>query len=368
MGPLATHSTSNMKKVLLALLALALATGVVGYALRRTITMTVVRRVVARNLQSSLLDEVADGLHVGLCGAGSPLPDPRRSGPCVAVIAGRRLFVIDTGSGASRNLSRMRLPQGEIEGILLTHFHSDHIDGLGEVLLQRWANGTHTAPTPVHGPEGVQRVVAGFNAAYAQDAGYRVAHHGEAILPPAGAGAVARPFRTPGAGEGVTVVENDGLSITAFAVDHAPVVPAVGYRVDYKGRSVLISGDTDKSANLATFATGVDLLVHEALAPQLVALLTEGAQNAGKANVAKITADILTYHASPREVAEVARDVQAQALLFYHIVPPLIVPTMKEIFLEGVAETYTGPVTIGTDGTFMSLPAGTDAIEQAGLL
>jgi ribonuclease Z len=357
-----------MKKILLALLALVLVTGAAAYAFRRAITMTVVRRVVARNLQSSLLDDVPDGLHVGLCGAGSPLPDPRRSGPCVAVIAGRRLFVIDTGSGASRNLSRMRLPQGEIEGILLTHFHSDHVDGLGEVLLQRWANGTHSAPTPVHGPEGVQQVVAGFNAAYVQDAGYRVAHHGEAIMPPSGAGAVARPFRAPGAGEGVTVVENDGLTITAFAVDHAPVTPAVGYRLDYKGRSVVISGDTDKSANLATFAAGVDLLVHEALAPQLVALLTEGAQRAGKTNVARITADILTYHASPTEVAEVARDAKARALLFYHIVPPLILPTMTEVFLEGVAETYDGPVTVGADGTFMSLPAGTDAVEHRGLL
>jgi ribonuclease Z len=311
---------------------------------------------------------VPDGLHVGLCGAGSPLPDPGRSGPCVAVIAGRRLFVIDTGSGSSRNLSRMRLPQGHIEGILLTHFHSDHIDGLGEVLLQRWVNGAHTEPTPVHGPEGVQRVVAGFNGAYTQDAGYRVAHHGAETVPPTGAGAVARPFPTPAAGESVKIVEDGGLSITAFVVDHAPVSPAVGYRIDYEGRSVLVSGDTDKSANLATFAAGVDLLVHVALAPQLVALLTEGAQDAGKANLTKITADILTYHATPEEAAEIARDADARALLFYHMVPPLLLLPMREIFLEGVAETYDGPVVIGTDGTFVSLPVGSDTIEWTNLL
>jgi ribonuclease Z len=357
-----------MRKVVYASLVLLVVVGAVAYLFRRPITMALVQRVVARNLQSSLLDEVPDGLHVGLCGAGAPLPDPRRSGPCVAVIAGRRIFLIDTGAGASRTLSQMRVPQGQIEGILLTHFHSDHIDGLGEVLLQRWANGTHTTPTPVHGPAGVERVVAGFNEAYAQDAGYRVAHHGADVMPPAGAGAVARPFRTPAAGEGVKVVDETGLAITAFLVDHTPASPAVGYRVDYQGRSALISGDTDKSANLATFAAGVDLLVHEALAPQLVALLTEGAQAAGRANLVKITADILTYHATPTEAAEVARAARARALLLYHIVPPLVLPTMTEIFLEGVAETYDGPVTVGTDGTFVSLPVGSDAIEWTGLL
>jgi len=189
-----------MKRILLGLLVVVVVLSGGAYLLRRPLTMSVVRRVVARNLQTSLLDELPDGLHVGLCGAGAPLPDPRRSGPCVAVIAGRRFFVIDTGSGSSRNLSRMRLPQGAIEAILLTHFHSDHIDGLGEVLLQRWANGTHTSPTPVHGPAGVERVVAGFDEAYAQDAGYRVAHHGPETMPPGGAGAVARPFHTPAAG------------------------------------------------------------------------------------------------------------------------------------------------------------------------
>jgi ribonuclease Z len=359
---------NGVKKIVLSLLALLVVVGAVAYLFRRPITMAVVRRVVTRNMQSSLLDELPDGLHVGLCGAGSPLPDPERSGPCVAVVAGRRLFVIDSGSGSSRNLSRMRLPQGEIEGILLTHFHSDHIDGLGEMLLQRWVNGTHDSPTPVHGPEGVERVVAGFNQAYAQDAAYRVAHHGEKVVPPTGTGAVARPFQKPAAGEGVKIVDEADLTITAFAVDHAPVSPAVGYRVDYKDRSVLVSGDTSKSANLAQFAAGVDLLVHEGLAPQLVAVLNEGARRAGKENLSKITADILTYHASPKEAAEIARDAHARELLFYHIVPPLILPTMKEIFLEGVAETYDGPVTVGKDGTFMSLPAGSDVIEEKDLL
>ena len=105
------------------------------------IALFMMERTLSRNMASSLVDELPDGLHVALCGAGSPLPDEERSGPCVAIVAGKKLYVVDSGSGASRNLSRMRLPPARVEEIFLTHFHSDHIDGLGELMLQRWAGG-----------------------------------------------------------------------------------------------------------------------------------------------------------------------------------------------------------------------------------
>ena len=127
------------------------------------------------------MSELSDGLHVVLCGAGSPLPDPKRSGPCVAVIAGQQVFVVDAGAGASPRLSDLRFPQGRIDAILLTHFHSDYIDGLGELLMQRWVNRGARTPVPIHGPTGVEEVVDGVNRVYRLDSVYRVAHHGEAI-------------------------------------------------------------------------------------------------------------------------------------------------------------------------------------------
>jgi ribonuclease Z len=357
-----------MKRFGLGLLALVVVLAVLGYALRGAITLRLMDRVVARNMASSLLDELPDGLHVALCGAGSPLPDPKRSGPCTAVVAGERIFIVDSGAGSSRVLSRMRLPQGRIEGVLLTHFHSDHIDGLGELLMQRWANGGSEAPVPIHGPTGVEMVVNGFAEAYRQDELYRVAHHGADILPPRGAGGVARPFPTPAPGEARIVLDDDGLKITAFVVDHTPVKPAVGYRFDYGGRSLLISGDTKKDANLQRFAEGVDLLVHEALAPQLVAVLNRGAERASRPRLAKITADILDYHTSPVEAAEIARDAGVGHLLYNHIVPPLPLRPMEELFLEGVADVWSGPTTLGQDGTLVHLPTGSDAIEVEELL
>ncbi len=357
-----------MRRFLLGLVLVLAVVLIVAYAFQGPITLRLMDRVVAQRLNANLIDELPDGLHVALCGAGSPLPDPDRSGPCTAVIAGDDLYIVDSGSGSSRVLSQMQIPQGAIDAILLTHFHSDHIDGLGDTILQAWVNGSRTEPMPLIGPEGVQEIAKGLKDTYRQDQLYRTAHHGEEIVPPSGFGAVAQPFTQPEAGEGVVILDDDDLTITAFRVDHEPVDPAVGYRFDYKGRSVVLSGDTKKSANLEEFAQGTDLLVHEALAPQLVGVMTEGAQKAGRPNLVKVTTDILDYHASPVEAAESAQTAGADHLLFYHIVPPLLLAPMEGIFVKGVSDAYDGPFTVGRDGTLVSLPAGSDEITVEELL
>ncbi|MGH7804171.1 MAG: MBL fold metallo-hydrolase, partial [Candidatus Binatia bacterium] len=171
----------------------------------------------------------------------------------------------------------------------------------------------------------------------------------------------------PKDGEAVTVLDEDGLRVTAFLVDHGPVRPSVGFRFDSGGRSVVVSGDTAKSANLTQFAKGVDLLVHEGLAPHLVALMTDAAKRAGRANVAKITQDILDYHASPVEAGEVARDAGVRMLAFTHVIPPLPNAALEEVFLKGVADVWKGPLVVGRDGMTFTLPAGSETIERGSL-
>ena len=342
--------------------ALLVAIAAAAVALRGPIALRVVRRIAERTLAADPIAALPDGLHVVLCGAGSPLPDPERSGACTAVIAGRSFFVVDAGSGA-RNLTPMGLAPGPIEALFLTHFHSDHIDLLGQLAMLRWTNAAHATPLPVFGPAGVEEVVAGFDGAYRQDSAYRAAHHGPAAAPPGGAGMTARPFPLPEPGAGLVVFEGDGVRVTAFRVDHEPVSPAVGYRFDYGGRSVVISGDTRKSAEVERMARGVDLLVHEALSPALVELLRQAAQAVGRANIAKILSDIPGYHTTPVEAAEVAEAAGAKHLLYTHVVPALPLPGLDVEFLRGVSGAYSGGVTLGRDGTQVSLPSGTDEIE-----
>jgi ribonuclease Z len=291
------------------------------------------------------------------------MPDPSRSGPCVAVVAGKRLFVVDAGTGGVRNFNLIGLAANDIEAQFLTHFHSDHIDGLGELALQRWIGSDNAAPLPVYGPEGVEHVVTGFDLAYRDDQGYRTAHHGTTVANPVSAGMRARPFETPEYGKEVVVLDDGGVKVTAFKVPHDPAKPAVGYRFDYGGRAVVISGDTAKSPEIARMAQGADLLVHEALSRELVGAMNEAAQETGNASIAKITADILDYHASPVEAAETAQEAGVGHLLYYHIVPPLPVPGLDVVFLDGVSEAFDGGVTLGVDGSSVFLPAGSDAIE-----
>lgn len=348
-----------MKKLLVVLAVIA----VLVYSQRITIAQKIVARGAEMAMATNVIDEMEDGLHVILCGAGGPLPDPKRSGACVLVIAGKSVYVVDAGTNGLRNINRMRLPTGEIEGVLLTHFHSDHIDGLGEMATIRWVSGNNTQPMPVYGPPGVGRVVAGFNSAYLFDSVYRNDHHGDAVAPPSGFGMTANEFALPAEGELHTVLTDGDLTISALAVGHAPVKPAVGYLFTYKGRTALVSGDTVKSANIQKFSAEIDLLVHEALSPQLVGILNAAAEKMGNKGMAKITHDILDYHASPVEAAETARDAQVGHLLYYHIVPPLIAPGMEAAWLEGVDDVFSD-YTVGLDGTAFSLPAGSKEIEQ----
>jgi ribonuclease Z len=333
----------------------------VAYTQRAGIASRLLEKGLESRMGADQAASLEDGLHLALCGAGGPLPAPHASGPCVAVVAGKRLFVVDSGTEGVRNLSRMGYQPGSIQGVFLTHFHSDHIDGLGEMGTIRWAGGDNRTPLPVYGPEGVERVVAGFNTAYAQDFVYRNAHHGDTVAPLSGAGLTAMPFAKPALGELTTVYEGDALKVEALAVDHTPVEPAVGYRFSYKGRSLLITGDTVKLANIEEFARGVDLLVHEALAPNLVNMMHAAAKKGGNEILAKITHDILDYHASPVEAAETARDAGVGHLLYYHIVPPMVIPGQKTLYLDGAEDIFAN-YTIGQDGVAFSMPAGTDEI------
>ena len=352
---------------LIALGAVAL-TGGGHWLARGPIAVAVMAEVYDRAMADDRIAGLPDGLHVGLCGSGSPMPDPTRAGPCTVVVAGRELFVIDSGQGSTKNLSLMNLPPARVDAVFLTHFHSDHIGDLGELMLQRWAGGAATAPLPVYGPVGVGQVVAGFMTAYGLDSGYRVAHHGPKVVPPGGFGGAARPFAVRKNGPDVTVIDRPDLRVTAFPVDHGPVDPAVGYLFVYKGRRVLISGDTAASARLETAARGVDVLVHEGLAPDLVAVQRRAASAHGHANLAAILHDIVAYHTAPEQAAAIAQRAHARMLLFTHVIPPLPLRALDGPFLGRSRAIFSGRVQVGRDGDFVSLPAGTTEIRRTNLL
>jgi ribonuclease Z len=269
---------------------------------------------------------------------------------------------VDTGPGSWNRLALLRIDGSRIGAILLTHFHSDHIGDLGEFNLNSWVMGRHD-PLRVFGPPGVERVVAGFSEAYALDSGYRVAHHGADFLPPEVGRLEAVPISVPAEGQGTAVVlQEDGLVITAFAVHHDPVKPAYGYRFDYHGRSVAVSGDTARSSALAQAAKGADVLVHEAQANHLVRMIGEAAAQAGQLRIAKIMGDIPSYHTSPVEAAEVANEAGVQLLVLYHLTPLPPFKILERAFARGVSEVRPEGWLIGDDGLLVELPVNSHAV------
>ena len=292
-----------------------------------------------------------DGLRIFMCGTSSPLPTPDRAQTCVAVIAGDRTYVVDTGAGSAGPAVLGGLPLENLSAILLTHFHSDHIAALYDFNLNSWVAG-RPSPLQVMGPVGVERVVEGVNAMYELDRGYRVAHHGADLLPPE-LGLLHAQTIQPG-----VILEEDGLRITAFTVDHSPVSPAVGYRFDYRGRSVALSGDAVVNDNLRENVRGADLLLQDAISLPIVTALETAAGKAGNSRQHRILHDIQDYHAPTASLGELVTAADVSQLVIYHLVPPPRGRIMRRVFKRDLP-----PGTIlATDGMTFDLPAGSDEI------
>ena len=317
-------------------------------------------KLISERIGADPMANLQDGLHVYICGAGSPMTDPKRSGPCIAVLAGKQAFIFDAGTNGSKNLAPIGFPIDRTDGIFLTHLHSDHIDGLGQMLLGSWVNSSRSEPTPVYGPAGTVQVVDGFNMAYQIDSTYRTAHHGVDVANPASFGATAQEFELSSGSQ--TVYESGDVKITAYKVSHEPVSNAVGYRVDYKDRSISISGDTAFDPYIAEASKDVDVLFHEALNMEMVQTMEAAAKANGAKGIEKIMFDIQDYHASPVDAAKTAKMANAKALVLYHIVPMLPSDLLVPVFTKGMDAEFDGKITVSQDGTALHLPAGTDTI------
>lgn len=318
-----------------------------------------------------LMAEVFDGkaMRVILCGTSSPLPDPARAKACTVVVAGDKAYVIDTGPESWEELARMQFPGARIAGIFITHYHSDHIGDLGEFRMQTMVAGRQHM-LPVYGPHGVKPLVDGFNMAYAEDARLRLAHHGPTVVNIAASPLVAKEFGKNFKGEltAEEVILQDGdLKVTAFEVDHDPIRPAVGYRFDWKGRSVVISGDTAMAPNLTENAKGADVLVAESLSSALVGMAQRQMQAAGNPRVGKIMGDIPDYHISPVDAAKTANQADVKLLVYTHHIPSAQVNLPP--YFAGVADVRPADKwVIGWDGLRIDLPAGSTDIKQGELL
>lgn len=281
---------------------------------------------------------------VCLLGTGIPVPNPERAAASTLVVAGDQVLLFDTGRGFLANFTEAG--KRDADAVFYTHFHSDHFAELNDLLVLRTIFGA-TEPLPAYGPAGAERVLGGLVAAFAQDLEFRVAHHGEKY---AEAGTRVAVHES---GPGV-VFEKEGVKVTMFEVDHAPVAPAVGYRIDYDGRSVVISGDTKRCDRLVEMAADCDLLVHEAVNERMARTQMAAIGPAGR--LGRMMEEMLQYHTPTLQVAEIARDAGAKALALTHLVPSIAPADGPErMFMAGMTEIYAGPISCGRDGMWFEV-------------
>lgn len=303
-----------------------------------------------------------DALRITFCGTSGPLPVRDRAKPCLAVEAGEGFYLVDVGPEATENLMVWRMPIAKAKAVFLTHLHSDHIGDLGEFNLQSWVGG-RAAPLALVGPPGTEAVAAGFNQAYELDRGYRHAHHehGDVRMPLAAGELAAKVIAPPASGS--TLAWRDGdLTVTAIVVAHEPASPAYAYRFDYKGRSVVVSGDTRKWDPLALAAKGADVLVHEAQDNDMTRTLAQGLAGMGQPRMGAIMADTTSYHTSPVEAAGIARQAGVRALVLTHLTQAGLPFFTPEGFTRGMDEGAPLDWRLASDGMTIDLPVGGDEI------
>ena len=314
---------------------------------------------VIKNVLSNPVSLPDDGLSALVCGSRSPLPSPGRAETCIIIKAGQNLYVVDIGDGSINNLRNWRVDLTPVKAVLFTHLHSDHISDLADLHLNTWVNNpTKTEKLKVYGPEGVEDVVNGFEDAYTLDYQFRNEHHGDKVAPInlAGYDTFTIDLSNP------IIIDDNGLKVTAFKVIHDPIEPALGFRFDYKGRSIVISGDTISTENTIKNSINADVLFHEAQANHIVKILENENKKVGNNLAAKIMADIVTYHTTPIEAAEIANQANVKHLVFYHLTPAPRNALMERMFVRGVNDIRK-EWTLSDDGTLVILPPNSEKIE-----
>ena len=281
-----------------------------------------------------------------LLGTGGPEQNPARVSQSSLLVTGTERILVDAGRGAVHQLSRVGVDVTQVDRVLVTHHHYDHIGDLGVLLLSAWAEGRNE-PVKVAGPPGTGEIVSVLvDTVYAADIRWRQAEHA-AWLEFADVDRETAEFTLGDPAAAVEVVEvcqglvdqTDTLTIRAAESEHGRTYlglddwHSVAYRVEAEGRSIVFSGDAAMTDALVDLARGADVLVLNCYASE-AEVRTPWARVFSR-----------TMIASSGECGRIAAAAGVGRLVLSHFGAHMTFASVE----ADVREHYAGPLVIGAD-------------------
>jgi len=266
---------------------------------------------------------------------GGPRPRKESMASAQVLVIDDALYVVDCGDGVARQLVMAGLALPKLRHVFITHHHSDHNADYGNLLLLAWASGLRTR-VDTWGPPPLETMTRLFFEMNAYDIGIRIADEGRVPLAPL---VHAHEFS-----EGGIVLRDEHVKVTCTLVDHGMVKPAFAYRFDTADRSIVISGDTNRSENLVRLAQGADVLVHETLYVPAVDRLVARVPNAST-----LKQHIIEAHTAVEDCARVATAAGVKTLVLSHLVPADDPTVTAQTWLDAARPHFKGRIIVAHD-------------------
>lgn len=305
-----------------------------------------IRQQLESNSNNSNSFHDKEGIVVVTVGTATPLPGERAQ-TGTAIFVNGYFFMFDVGAGIVQKSENIGLPLTQLDGIFFTHYHSDHMMDLPNMISRSWVMGRKDE-LHIYGPDSLSTIVNSANSFLTLENKYRVDHHGPKVMDITKAKGIPHEYHID-QNSSVIVFQKDGITITAFDVNHDPIEPAVGYKIEYKGKKVILSGDTKQNELLEKMAMDCDLLIHEVMLMSFQKMLNIELAKAGMEREAKIIYDIQDYHTSTEEVAALAQRANVKKLVLNHLAPAPDNIFIKNMYLNEL-KGFDGAIHLAHDG------------------
>jgi ribonuclease BN (tRNA processing enzyme) len=264
--------------------------------------------------------------------------------PSTLIVVNGVPYIVDCGYGTSSGLVGAGVPLNTVRHVFITHHHSDHMLELGPTVYNGWVTGLRSR-VDVHGPPGTAKMLADFLAYMRLDLETRIADEGRPDLRQL---VFTHEFERAG-----VILQNEDVKVSAARVRHPPIEQAYAYRFETKDFAIVISGDTAYAPELAEFAKGADVLVHEVMHPAGLERLLKRVPNA-----AALRQHLIASHTVPEDVGKVAAAAGVKTLVLNHFVPGDDPSISDEAWTEGVKKHYAGRIIVGKDLMDVALGSG----------